>query len=168
MIKISDVTYQDVRAYLKSLGPFDSEDADKVLSQYPHYYFIKLTENEFWNCIFLASSSTREITPQNHSRKLRDVASRSLLIMGTPNAQLAPNWNIDQIWQESLRFINENPDSIIQPIVLRDLQPNEGEIDAFKYIHDGCHRSLGWAMLILKGAISYSPIRAYLATQDHL
>ena len=168
MIKISDITYQDVRAYLESLGSFDTEDTDKILSPHPYSFFIELTENEFWNCIFLTSPSTRNITPENQSRSIRNVAARALRLIGTPNAQLGPNWDIDEIWQKSMRFVNENRGAIIQPLVLRDLQPNEKEISAFKYIHDGCHRSLGWAMLLLQGAISYLPLHAYLVTRDNL
>ncbi len=167
MRKIQELQYQNVERFMDSLGAYDRGDTKRVLTRFLNFYLIELSEMDFFNCIFLSTTITKIITPNGQSRNLKAVAGRALSILGTQEGRLGPNWNINDIYQMSCQMIIEDHHTI-PPIVLRDTTPNEREANAFKYIHDGCHRSLGYAMLLLQGRLAYSPVSAYLATHESI
>lgn len=165
MKKINEAQYHDIEKLMNSLGPYDWGDTNFVLTQFRNFYFIELSELDFFNCVFLSTDKIRAITPHGESRKLKFVAEKALSVLYSTDGVLGLGWDLNEIYQKASQTMLENH-SFFCPLVLRDTLHNENEPDAFKYIHDGCHRSLGYAMLLLQEKLVYSPVSAYLATYE--
>lgn len=160
---ISESGFEDVIEHLKKLGKFDEEDTGETIRPHHHFYLIELTEEEFLNCVFLASSSTSHFVIKGEDRKLITVAANAVRNIEKGKNLGDGHWNLTELIAETEVWINsEEPPSTI---VLRDLQLGEmNNRDAFKYIHDGSHRSLGHAIKIISGEINYIKVTAFLAT----
>ena len=160
---IRKASYEEIINHLESLGSFDRKDTEEVLKPYNYYYLVELTKDEFLNSVFLSSDSVRHFVPQDEDRKLRSVAENANRNL-TSNDNLGEGkWNLIRIISETQNWIRSK--SPLSPIVIRDLKNGELEIpNASKYIHDGCHRSLGYAIKIINKKTTYKKTKAYLAT----
>jgi len=160
---IREACFEEILEFFASLGSFDREDANNSLSGYQHYYFVSLDEGDFLDLVFLANDEVRPIVPHGGNRQLRAVAERAITIK---QRELSFTWNLDAIDVKFKEFNNSNTLETFPPLVLRDLRDGEVKYRPAKYIHDGCHRSLGLAMAILLGDIKYMPVGAYLCTDE--
>lgn len=160
---IRESIYEEIIGHLEFLGSFDQEDTAEVIKPHNYFYLVELTEDEFLNNVFLSSDSVRHFVPEGEDRKLRDVADNAKRNIENNENLGEGRWNLTRIITKTEDWIRSKSSPSI--IVIRDLKNGELEIqDAFKYIHDGCQRSLGYAIKILSGEVKYKKKKAYLAT----
>lgn len=163
----SQISYDEIEAFLEELGNFNVEDTRKSLSELQYFYRVLLDEDEFLSLVFLSNPEVRIIVPHNADRRLRAVAERA--IQNIDAERMSENWHIAEIFSHTSDMASSRTLYEFKPLVIRDLRRSEVHIpSAFKYLHDGSHRSLGLAMLILMGKVEFVPVSAYLATNQHL
>ena len=160
---IREASFEEVQKHLDYLGSFNKEDTKNNIEPHKYFYLVELVKEEFLNNVFLSNNEVRHIVPENSDRKLGVVAGNAKRNLEEGKNLGEGGWKLTRIIAKTEDWIRSK--SALAPIVLRDLKETELEISgAFKYIHDGCHRSLGYAMKILGGEIKYKKINAYLAT----
>lgn len=138
-----------------------------IFQGFANFYYIQVDLEEFWHLVFLDNSEVRQIVPLGEDRRLRAVTQRAINHLATD--KLSSNWDLQEVYSQAKDTINPNEPNSFPDLVLRDLSGSEGQYQpAFKYIHDGCHRSLGYALRIQVDGISFFPIFAYLATNGNL
>jgi len=89
IIRQSD--FDEVIKYLEDLGSFNYKDTQKNLGAYSYYYFVRITEDEFWSLVFLQITEVLQIAPKDHDRRLRAVAERAVML---GNIRLSVNWDL--------------------------------------------------------------------------
>lgn len=168
MKKICETTYSEIESYLIELGSFNQNDTRHVLTVFPRFYLVSISQDEFLKCVFLSTRVTERISPPNQDRRLLAVTDRAMEILEIGRGDLGPNWDIQKVFDKSVAEIKASRDPIGR-IVLRDPKDNETRFrPVFKYIHDGCHRSLGYAMAVKQGIVVYTPVQAYLTTAENV
>lgn len=166
---ISRSSRQEIKAHLENLGGGNQEDNIRNTSALPNYYLIRLSEDEFFNLIFLQNDEVVDIAPRGEDRRLRAVAGRALRLYDSGDTDLSENWNLEGILK---RLKKEHPKKTgfeLSPLLLRDARGSERSHHGGRwYIQDGCHRALAYAMVLLREDLTYQSQRAFCATASVL
>lgn len=158
LLKKSDLT--EIENHLKNLGCGNHKDNMKQIKSYKNHYSVELSKEEFLSLVFLESSTTKILCVK--SRKLVDVASEAINL---PNNNLGKNWDIDKVLDKWNAFHKEGEVPPVEEIVLRDTKNSEINHGRY-YLQDGCHRSLAYAIALIKDEVEYTPQIAFLATNE--
>jgi hypothetical protein len=135
----------------------------RVLGDFPYHFLLELSEEDFFNLVFLQSSEVAAICPPGEDRTLRVVASRAV---HCTKRRLGPNWDLDEVIHRTDEMICKSILSV-GPFFLRDARDSERAFGA-RYLQDGSHRALGYAMAILTDRTHYAPFNAFCATAKQL
>jgi len=160
--------------HLMSLGGGNHQDNMQSISFLPdegtpNYYLISLSEDEFFNLVFLQNNEVLAISPRGEDRRLRAVGTRALDLLNTGGNRLSENWNLESNYNRFISFVRDRKAYELPALVLRDARGSELEYEGARwYLQDGSHRALANAMAILRRESRYQPISAYCATAKNL
>lgn len=170
IIKKSSI--EEIEGHLISLGRGNHLDNMQSISflpndTTPNYYLISLSEDEFFNLIFLQNDEVLIIAPRGQDRRLRAVATRALEALNSGDSRLSGNWDLASIYNRIMDLLRDGSTYELPPLLLRDARGTELEYKGTKwYIQDGSHRALAYAMAVLKREETYRSINAYCATAN--
>ena len=163
MTVIRNLSIAEIERDLLALGGGNQEDNMEVIGRFPRHYLVELSEDDFFNLVFLQVPKLSPISPPGQDRTLRAVATRAI---SSSQRMLGSNWDLDAIESRTKEFLRFG-DLQVGPLFLRD--PHRSECrHGLWYLQDGCHRGLGYAMAILSAGTSYSPTKAVCSTERHL
>jgi hypothetical protein len=164
---IKEIDLDSIIEHLKTLGSGNQADNEKRLSAFSYFYELKLNRDDFESLVFLRNGTlSKLVDPKN--RSLRETAKNAIGLIDTNMENMGANWDLNKV--ES-NFTNSlGVDSInLNGIVLRDASSGEKtHTGARYYLQDGCHRSLGYMIHILRTNETYTDQIALVATNTAL
>ena len=130
----------------------------KQVTQLHWRYLIDLSEEDVFGLVFLDNSEVRPIV-DSRDRCMRTLAQKALQLLANNKGQLSSNWNLSAVLNRPRKELAAAKASL-PPLLLRDSNDSERAHGPL-YLQDGCHRSLGYAMVMIRDGIPYPPLRAY-------
>lgn len=156
MTLIENSSLEAIEQHLQSLGGGNHPDNMNRLGRFECHCLVSLTEEEFFQLVFLQCERTMKIAPRCGSRTLREVARRAINL-GQPN--LGANWDLGERLQQmrgALRAGNTSESAL----AVCEARNGEEQYGPW-YLQDGSHRALAYATLILLNEVQFGQQRAY-------
>ncbi len=169
MNNIEKVSPKMIVEHLDKLGNGNCYGNIVELGLYPgafgfNYYLVEITESAFYGLVFQHSTSLSGLVPDPQDRPLK-IAAQNALIVLLSKQKLNSNWDLEDIVKKTTEWLDK---SIPLPaLALRDSRGSELETGKW-YLQDGCHRALGYAMVMQRDGLVYKPVKAYIATKTIL
>jgi hypothetical protein len=92
MTVIRNLNIGEIERGLLALGGGNHRDNMQVIGQFPRHYLVELSEDDFFNLVFLQVSQLSTISPPGQDRTLRAVATRAISSSGR---KLGSNWDLE-------------------------------------------------------------------------
>lgn len=163
----NEINLNSIIEHLKTLGGGNQADNEKRLSAFSHFYELKLNRDDFESLVFLKNGTLSELVdPKN--RSLGKTAKNAIELIDAGKGNLGANWDLNTVERNFTTTLGVNPVNL-NGIVLRDASSGEKTHAGAKfYLQDGCHRSLGYMIHILRTNDTYTDQIALVATNTAL